>query len=144
MNVKISKNSVCVRVQAKFWRSKFKVRKMNAVRERQLLLAFIAQAWKLKCVFNIFSVIFRLTRRRPDGRGRHQAAVGDVGDVGGEDGQEGALGDSGVGVLQKGFFLVTRTQPISFILYCRKVPGIVDAAGFIIPSTQIIICHLAI
>ncbi len=32
----------------KFWRSKFKVQEMNAVRERKLLLAFIAQACQQK------------------------------------------------------------------------------------------------
>ncbi len=41
-----SKNGVQFAFEFKFWRSKFKVRKMNAVREHKLLLAFIAQACK--------------------------------------------------------------------------------------------------
>ena len=43
-----SKNGVQFAFEFKFWRSKFKVRKMNAVRERKLLLAFIAQACQQK------------------------------------------------------------------------------------------------
>ena len=43
-----SKNGVQFAFAFKFWRSKFKVRKMNAVRERKLLLAFIPQACQQK------------------------------------------------------------------------------------------------